>query len=112
MGPPAFSKTERRERRDLAGRAYEAELHAELEELFSDFQRWKNGELSPSGLSEAIHEFHQGPARELFSLYNASQEQWLVARAVAQGFLDASALSAPLREKLQSLIEFAGDASS
>lgn len=106
MRDSRFTKSENRELRELAGAAYEAELGDALDELLAEFGRWKQGEIGPVELSEAIHEYHQGPNRELYKLYNGLPEADLVARAVVLGLLDATKLRPELMEKLESSLDF------
>jgi hypothetical protein len=73
--------------REYAARAYEAELGQALGELEAEFTRWRSGELSAGELSDRIHTFHQGPARELWSRYNARIDDTLVAHAIVTGLL-------------------------
>jgi hypothetical protein len=80
-------KTQRRRLLDLAELAYERELSRELADLEEDFRRWRAGETNAFGLSEAIHEFHQSAARELFSRYGRSDPELVVARAIHEGII-------------------------
>ena len=73
-----FTKSERQTLRELAGEVYEAEAALLLEDLEASFKKWRDGELLPSELLEAIHEFHQdqslhldGTARHLEALIDA-----------------------------------------
>jgi hypothetical protein len=59
MSRSEFTKSERRELRELAGDVYEAEAHHYLEELDEDFERWRRGEMLSSDLLTSIHQFHQ-----------------------------------------------------
>src|SRR5262245_7573218 len=80
-------KTQRRRLRELAELAYTRELSRELAELEEEFRRWRSGETNAFDLSEAIHSFHQGPARELFSRYGRSDPEMVVAGAIHQGII-------------------------
>ena len=102
-----FTKQEARYLRDLRGRAYRAELGVELAKLEGQFKRWRQGELEPGDLASLIHEFHDGPNRDLYKLYNSADLGLVVARAMAFGFLDASDVPAELRSKLQPLVDYA-----
>jgi hypothetical protein len=86
MGKQA-DKTQDRRLRDLAELAYERELSRELSDLEEDFKRWRAGETNAFDLSEAIHEFHQGAARDLFSMYGRSDRRFVVARALHEGIV-------------------------
>jgi len=101
-----FTTKERRLLRDLSGTAYERELGTALEEVEQEFKRWREGEIYASELSERIHEFHDGDARELFSLYNTAKPPELVARAIARGFLPRDEVGLELLRKLDRIIGF------
>lgn len=75
-----LDKAERARLRELASIAYERELARELAELEDGFRRWRAGEINAFGLSEAIHLFHQGPSRDLFSKYSPSNLEILISR--------------------------------
>lgn len=60
-----FTRAERKELRRLAGLAYERELAHELTTIEAAFRAWRAGELSPFDLSDRIHAFHNGVARDL-----------------------------------------------
>ena len=80
-------KAQRRRLRELAELAYERELSRELSDLEADFSRWRSGETNAFDLSEAIHTFHQGAARELFSRYGGSSQELVVAQAIHAGVI-------------------------
>ena len=90
--------------RDLASEAYERELGNHLGELEKSFAAWRGGELQSSELSNVIHVFHQGAAREVWSSYQLPDPAIIVARAVAAGLLAESEIPEALRLKLQSRV--------
>lgn len=92
--------------REYAARAYEAELGQALGELEAQFTRWRSGEISAGELSDRIHTFHQGPARELWSRYNARIDETLVAHAIVTGLLPRERIPAELLEALQPILGF------
>ncbi len=87
MDPEGYTKAERRQLRELAGLAGDRELGAELARLEASFAEWRAGRISPYELSDRIHKFHQGPARDLYVLYTRVHPDTLVARAVAYDLL-------------------------
>ena len=101
-----LTKAQRRRLREVALLAHERELSGALEELETDFKGWRNGEIDAFELKERIHAFHQGPARELWGVYDAMGAAPAVARALAYKVLDESEVEAPLRELLARQIEY------
>ena len=82
-----LSKLVRRSIRDLAAVAHDRELDAELRRLDDLFSQWRNGQLSPHELNDAIHQFHDGPSRHLWKIYTDSDPSLAVASAIARGVL-------------------------
>ena len=100
-----FTKRERQELRELAGEVYEAEAALLLEDLAASFTQWRSGELLPSELLQAIHEFHQHQSRELWSMYQGLRETDMVARGLARGLIAPAMVPSALREKLEPFVE-------
>lgn len=92
--------------REYAARAYEAELGQALGELEQQFAAWRNGEISAFELSDHIHTFHQGPARELWSRYNARIDDTLVAHTIVTGLLPRETIPPELLAALQPILAF------
>jgi hypothetical protein len=103
--PTKLSKLEIAALRELANEAWESELHDALEELFEDFCRWADDGYSSFELTERIHEFHDEISRELYKRYTGLPPLVAVARAIAVGAMDETALSSTLQEKLADEIE-------
>jgi len=93
-------KAQRRRLRDLAELAYERELSRELSDLEADFARWRSGDTNAFDLSEAIHVFHQGPARELFARYGRSSQELVVAQAIHGGIISRDEAGAVMLKHL------------
>lgn len=100
-----FSKSERAALRELAGEAWEAELHEALGELFEEFCKWADDGISSLDLTDKIHEFHKGIAKELYGRYTNLEAEITVSRAVAFGFIDEKRLPESLHAKLADRIE-------
>ena len=100
-----FTRSQRKELRRLAGLAYERELGVALAKLEARFADWRAGTLSPFDLSHALHEFHQGEARQLYNFYGGEPSA-CVAYALASGVLAGSEVSAELSSGLQRKVEF------
>lgn len=93
--------------REYTGKAYEAELRKELEALSAKFDEWKAGKLDNFDLTEVIHKFHNGPARELYTKYNYSPPlEMLVAQAIVTGLLKKEDIRPEVLEYLSNAIAF------
>ena len=97
---PNLTKAQRRRIRELGGIAYERELSEHLSSLESEFKRWRASEIDGFVLSEAIHRFHQGPARGLFSKYESPYVDFAVANAIHRGVLTEDEVGAEVLEAL------------
>ncbi len=67
---------------------------------------WRSDQINAFELSDHIHVFHQGPARELWSRYNARIDDTLVAHAIVTDLLPRETIPAELLEALQPIIAF------
>ena len=92
--------------REHAADAHEEELRRALVPVAEAFKRWERGELGSGELSEIVHRFHQGPARELFVRYNTPHLEMTVAYAITMGVLDRQKIPAELCEHLARALEF------
>lgn len=96
-----WTKKQRRELRKLSELAWKRELDKVLDELHGDFEAWENEEISGFELSERIHEFHKGPARELYNRYSSGPVDLWIGRAIAEGLIAESELSDELHDALK-----------
>ena len=106
-------KAIRRKTREFADQAYEEELRRALAPLADAFERWKVGAASSVEISDLIHEFHQGPSRQLRGTYTALKPDALVARAVAVGVIARKSLppevAASLTDEIKTFEQLARD---
>jgi hypothetical protein len=103
---PSFTKAQRRRIRELAVIAYQRELSEQLGQLELEFKRWRSGEIDPFALSERVHHFHQGPARDLYSKYEDSDLEWPVAHAIHRGIIRPDETDAAVLEVLARHLAF------
>ena len=96
-----FTKAEKRKLRELAEKAYELELGEALRELRTTFAKWERGKIRAFDVSDAIHEFHNGIARELWKAYDHPLEAITVARAIREGILTEAEVPGELLAKLK-----------
>lgn len=100
-----LTKKQLKHLRKLAGKAYERELSARLEELREKFDLWVSGEINAWQISDLIHEFHDGDSRELYKFYNYGKDYaFQVARAVRYGYLSMNDIEASCRGHVQYFI--------
>lgn len=101
-----FGRGTRRTLRELSRTAWERELNAELSVLAASFDQWRAGSIGPHELSDRIHTFHHGAARELYGLYTRVHPTQLVARAVGLQVLSDTEVPPSLLEALATSIEY------
>ena len=101
-----FTKSERAVLRQLASEAWDAELREALLELYEDFGTWADDGMSSFDLTDRIHEFHNGTARDLYKRYTGADPSFVVSRAIALGVLGVDAVVASLLPKLAEESEF------
>jgi hypothetical protein len=92
--------------RHWAAAAHDRDLSNALVDLRAQFDRWQRREITAYDLNRLIHEFHQGPSREIWKRYATNHLAPAVASAVAAGVLTREELPVPLLEHLAGLIEF------
>jgi len=92
--------------REQAGQAHEEELRRALVPVAESFKRWERGELDSAELSDIIHRFHQGPARQLLDRYNNPYLELAVAHAITAGVLDRQTIPAELLDHLARALAF------
>ena len=101
MNKKPFTKIERKELRRLAGLAYERELAKALTSLEEDFGRGRKNKITAFELSELIHKFHNGIARDLWSFYETGHAELNVRHAIAEGIISKTEISPGILEKLR-----------
>jgi hypothetical protein len=99
-------KRVKRALRELAAKAHQEELRCALMPLSGAFQRWERGELPSGELTDLIHEFHQGPSRDLWGRYNSGMLEVVVAHAIVTGVLDRTKFPPEVLESLAPAIQF------
>lgn len=103
MEPP--TKAVKRALRELAARAHEEDLPRALLTVSAAFDRWRAEELGSGDLAQIIHEFHDGPARELYKFYTG-EHGWAVGYAIANGLIEREQVPPAVREHCRGAIEF------
>ena len=92
--------------REYAAVAHEEELRRALLPVAEAFKRWERAELDSGELSEIIHKFHQGPARDLWGRYNTGRLEMDVAFAITTGLLSRDTIPAELLDHLAGPLRF------
>ena len=103
MEPPP--KGVKRALRELAARAHEEELRRALLPVAAAFDQWRAGNLGSGDRAELIHQFHDGPARELFKRYH-SQLEFAVAHAIVRGVIERDTVSPEVLDHCRGAIEY------
>jgi hypothetical protein len=82
--------------------AYERDLGAELSKLHELFRQWQAGSMRAVDLSDEIHQFHDGAARELYVQYvfGRGEEILLLYGAVQRGVIKTDELPSDLLKLL------------
>jgi len=101
-----FTKSERALLRRLAAEAWNVELSQHLTALLEQFNIWTNSGMNAFELSDKIHEFHNGIARELYGRYTNLDPSIVVSRAIAVGILGKEVLDESLANKLAPEIKY------
>lgn len=96
-----LTKQQKRELRRIVAIAYDRELSAALATLEEQFRRWRAGEIGAHDLSDAIHMFHQGPSRTLWSRYNDAHAYLAAVAAISTGIVAKHEVAADLMEILE-----------
>ena len=92
--------------REQAAWAYAEELRLALLPLAGAFDEWKKGNVKSDKLCELIHEFHEGPSRELFARYSPKMFEPAVGYAIARGILNKNKIPSELLVHLKKWIDF------
>ena len=97
--------------RQFVEKAYEREMHLELEKLETNFTAWRAGEISVHELNNLIHRYHNGISRELYVKYTShdSPQDMLLAYAIVTGILPRAEVPDELVEALARQIWFYED---
>lgn len=95
--------------RKYKSEAYEIELHRELLKLETSFKKWKAGEISNGELSYRVHEYEQGPSRELYKKYNYGEDDFNVAYAIVTGLLDNENIPDEFINEISGVLSFYQD---
>jgi hypothetical protein len=81
----------------MAAVAYDREMSAALDTLFTAFQEWKRSGITPFALDEKIHQYHNGAARELYKSYVTGDADMAVLFALKKCILKIEELNEDCR---------------
>ena len=100
------AKNIKKEINKLVDKAYQRQLDQELFKLASSFDDWRKKKLNCFELTDKIHDFHDGAARDLWKRYNYMKDKLhLIAIAIVEGGLSESEISNELMQKLDPIIQ-------
>ena len=95
-----LSKKEKQELRELVSECYEEHLSSLLENLYEDFQKWGSKYIDVFELTNRIHEFHDGNARELYKMYVLSPPEVAIVYALRNNIVGPEGIGGDLYKKL------------
>jgi hypothetical protein len=98
---PDLSKKLKSQIREHANRAWEAEMRAALGSLSAKFEEWRAGTMSTADLDAAIHEYHNGIAREIWNRFSTNDKRIALAHAVAVGLIAKDSLPVEVVEQIK-----------
>ncbi|MBP2659093.1 MAG: hypothetical protein H6Q69_2125 [Firmicutes bacterium] len=87
--------------RELSNQAYERELRKELENLAGKFTLWQENELGIWDLEEAIHQFHNGAARELYKRYTMTSPELVLPYALYKNIIAYEELPEEIADEIK-----------
>ena len=82
-----FTKSERKRIRQLASLAWERGLRIELQKIAGAMEEMESGGLTAFEVTDRIHQFHDGPSRDLYKQFSKSVPWLEVCRAHIDGTL-------------------------
>ncbi len=106
MAMPEYPKSVKRSLRALAGMAFEEEMRRALSDLAQSFDAWRAGQIDVWELDQQVHKYHNGPARELYKLYNDSPVDMAVAYAIVRGIIGRESVPAEMEPYLERPLAF------
>ena len=71
-----FTRSEKKRIRQLAGLAWDRGLRIELRKIAVAIEEMESGRLTPFDVTDLIHRFHNGAARDLYKQFSGSLS-WL-----------------------------------
>lgn len=99
-----FTKSEIMRIRQLAHLAWDRELRIELQKIGAAIEEMESGRLTPFDVTDRIHKFHDGAARDLYKQFSISLPWLAVCRAHLDGVLtddDVSDAGDEIREGIR-----------
>jgi hypothetical protein len=93
-----ISKKVKHRLRALAGIAYERELRAALKPVEQALADMHSGKRDAFAVTEAIHQFHQKPARELWVRYDQMEPEFSIATALLDNVISREEIPAEVRQ--------------
>jgi hypothetical protein len=94
-------KSQKRRIRELSALTHERELAREPGAIETGFNAFE--------LTDLIHKFHDGPSRELNSIYTSSDTTFVVGSAIARGILSVDEVTPEIMELLAGQIQIGRD---
>jgi hypothetical protein len=73
--------------------------------MYPRFDEWRAGQISAGELSCRVHQYDKGPSHEMYSLYNLMDQEFVVARAVAESLLSEDEIPAEVWSHIHKMVQ-------
>jgi len=100
-----YTKAIAKKMRELASQAYERELRRELEKLAEQFKSWQDEQIDTWDLENAVHKFHNGPARELYKRYTGLSPAEVLPYALFRKLITYEELPPEIDEEMRFMVD-------
>lgn len=99
-----YSKAVSKKMRELSNLAYERELRLEMEVLAKQFKLWQDNQINVWDLEQAVHNFHNGAARELYKHYTMLKPAEALPYALFKNIITYEELPVEVVEEMKMIV--------
>ena len=99
-----ISKKTRKKLKELGLRAYEKDMGRCLDVVYKHFQAWKAGEIEVWDVNQAVHDYHNGIARDLYKTYSMNDPLISVVFGVHQGLISIDDVPEEVRSRVENMV--------
>ncbi|MBW1894903.1 MAG: hypothetical protein JRI91_14595 [Deltaproteobacteria bacterium] len=107
----SYSKAVKKKMSHLAGLAHQREQEEYLAKLAEKFDAWRKKEIDCWDLTDAIHQFHQKDAQNVYKVYDSNDDYDIqVARGIRFGLLKREEVDEDVLTSIEDLLRALDDA--